>query len=167
MKWDPHDRPEVCLRFAVYKTINCTSLKHCAHSWPWLLGNYRWQCQEYSLTLVKSTQRRIYSSPRAKCCMFGVCLYTFNLLFLDTVTKMEQNTPSSVFIWHRNKPIFMQIFSIKEILVRVLCHSSLPGNLEAEEAEARDAVWKNRPPPGKTFSITAAILTVKQKPDLI
>lgn len=61
----------------------------------------------------------------------------------------------------------MQIFSTKEIRVRVLCHSSLPGNLEAEEVEARDAVWKNWPLQEKTFSITSVILTVKQKLDLI
>lgn len=38
----------------------------------------------------------------------------------------------------------MQIFSVKETLIRVLGHPSLPGNLDAEELEARDAVWKNQ-----------------------
>lgn len=67
----------------------------------------------------------------------------FSFSFLDNVTKMEQNTPCRVFIWHINNTNFMQIFSLKEILVRVLGNPSLPGNLEAEELEARDAVWKN------------------------
>lgn len=78
---DLHNKPEVCLHFGVYKTINCTSLTHCAHFLALaVLGNYRWQCPEYSLTLVKSTQRRIYSSPTADFYIFGICLYTFNLL---------------------------------------------------------------------------------------
>lgn len=34
IEWELHSKPEVCLRFGVYKTINCTSLTHCAHSWP-------------------------------------------------------------------------------------------------------------------------------------
>lgn len=65
----------------------------------------------------------------------------------------------------------MQIFSVKEILVRVLGNPNLPGNLETEELEARDAVWKKwgggRSLQEKPFLTVFVILTVKQKPDLI